>query len=71
MTPPDGVMTEEDSMFADILVGVALGAFGFFVCFAGLRVFFLLRYRSSGSSPASISGQPEHAQSSTRASSAT
>lgn len=28
-------------MFADILVGVALGAFGLFVCFAGLRVFFI------------------------------
>jgi hypothetical protein len=34
-------MTEEDSMFADILVGAALGAFGLFVCFAGLRVFFV------------------------------
>ena len=28
-------------MFADLLVGLALGAFGLFVCFAGLRVFFI------------------------------
>jgi hypothetical protein len=34
-------MTEEHSMAADILVGVALAAFGLFVCFAGLRVFFI------------------------------
>ncbi|HEX5165584.1 MAG TPA: DUF4203 domain-containing protein [Thermomicrobiales bacterium] len=27
-------------MFADILVGLALGAFGLFVCFMGLRLFF-------------------------------
>jgi len=28
-------------MFADILVGIALGVFGLVVCFAGLRVFFI------------------------------